>query len=110
MDPLDLRIVEALLDRERTIHQLSKEFYQTNDQHDLRGHNSTLRYHVRKLAEDGLVRKREGRHGPYYVPLDELTHGHAVLVVRGGGGRVELDMGKVLYVERNGQRRLVFLE
>jgi len=110
MDDMDRRIIEALLDRERTIHQLSKLLYKTEDQYALRGHNSTLRYRLGRLAEDGLVRKREGRHGPYYVPLDAITNGDAHLTVTGKGGTLEVELGQVLYTEVNGRRNLVFLE
>lgn len=110
MDDLDRRIIEALLERERTIHQLSKLLYKTEDQYALRGHNSTLRYRLGRLAEDGLVRKRDGRHGAYHVPLDKITYGKAKLTVRGRGGSLEVELGDVLYTEANGRRQIVFLQ
>lgn len=110
MDPLDKTIIESLLEKERTIHQLSKLLYKTTDQYALRGHNSTLRYRLGRLAEDGLVRKRAGRHGTYYVPLDTITYGKAKLTIRGRGGSLDVEMGNVLYTETNGNRQVVFLQ
>lgn len=110
MDPMDVRLIEALLDRDRTIHQLSKFLYKTEDQYELRGHNSTLRYRLGRLAEDGLVQRHAGRHGTYYVPLDRITRGKAKLTVRGRGGSLEVELGDVLYTEVDGRRNLVFLE
>ena len=68
MDPLDRDILLALLTREQTVHQLSKTLYRTTDQTALRGHNSTLTYRLGKLAQEGLVRKKEGRPGPTSCP------------------------------------------
>jgi len=110
MDALDRQILLALLERERTVHDLSKTIYRTSDQRALRGHNSTLTYRLGRLAQEGLVRKREGRHGQYFVPLAEITRGRATLVVNGRGGNLKLDMGDVLYTAVNGHRNLVFLE
>jgi hypothetical protein len=110
MEPVDREILLALLDREQTVHQLSKTIYKTADQYALRGHNSTLTYRLGKLAQEGLVRKREGRSGPYYVPLDNITYGRATVVVKGKGGTLNVEMGRVLYTDSNGHRNLIFLE
>ena len=110
MDPLDRVIIEALLDRDQTVHELSKTIYKTSDQTALRGHNSTLRYRLRSLAEDGLVRKREGRHGRYFVPLDDIVYGHAKVVVQRGRESLEIDLGKVLVTQRDGVNQVLTLK
>jgi hypothetical protein len=110
MDPFDAKIIGALLAAEQTVHQLSKRLYRTEDQRALRGHNSTLRYRLGRLAEDGLVRRRPGRHGTYYVPLGDLIYGTARVVVRSNGSEMSLDLGRVLVTETSGKRQLIVLE
>lgn len=112
MDLLDRQIVLALLDREQSIHQLSKTLYKTTDQWALRRYNSTLRYRLEALSEEGVVRKRDGWHGPYYVPLGDLGVGEGTLrIVDRGGTETVAPMGRVLVsYKETGERVLTFLD
>jgi predicted transcriptional regulator len=101
MDALDSRIIQALLTREATIHELSKV---------LSKRDSALRYRIGQLATEGLVRRKgDGKRSVYFVPLDSITYGKAKLVVATKGGTITLDLGPVLVTERDGLRQIVVL-
>jgi DNA-binding transcriptional ArsR family regulator len=102
MDALDSRIIQALLTREATIHDLSKV---------LSKRDSALRYRIGQLAAEGLVRKRgDGKRSVYFVPLKSITYGKAKLIVTTkGGGTVTLDLGSVFVTERDGLHQVVVL-
>lgn len=101
MDQFDSRIIQALLTRPATIHELSKV---------LSKRDSAIRYRLGRLAEEGLVRKRSnGEKGIYYVPLDEITYGKARIVVATRGGPVTADLGPVLVTDRDGLRQVIVL-
>lgn len=109
MDETDRDIVEALLTREQTAHELSKTLFKTEDQSELRKHYSFLRYRLGRLAEDGLVRRRDARKALYYVPLEDLTYGKARIVIDNGRQSIEFDIGKVIVTEKDGEVTRVLL-
>ena len=109
MDESDRDIIDALLTREQTVHELSKTLFKTDDAWELRKHYSFLRYRLGRLAEDGLVRRRGGRKAVYYVPLEDLMYGKARLLVDNGSNVIELELGKVLVTEKDGEIQTVLL-
>jgi len=103
MDSVDRDLVLALLAKEQTIHQLSKR---------LGKRDSFLRYRLGRLAEDGLVRKRNhGEKGTYFVPLDSITYGKARLVVTVSekGAPIAVELGPVLVTDHDGTRQVIVL-
>lgn len=110
MDAVDRDIILSLLEAEKSVHQLSKAIFKTEDQHELRKHNSFMRYRLGRLAQDGLVRRRDGRHAVYYVPREDMLYGTARLMIDNGESSIELKMGKVLVTEKDGDKRILLLE
>ena len=109
MDETDRDIIEALLDREQSAHELAKAMFKTTDRHELRKRYTFLKYRLGRLAEDGLVRRRDYKPAKYYVPLEDLTYGKAKIVVNNGSQVIELQLGKVLVVEKEGEVTRVLL-
>lgn len=108
MDEKDRDIILSLLDGDKTIHQLSRTLFKTEDQWELRKHNSFLRYRLGRLEQDGLVR-RQGK--SFHVPREDMTIGKARLIIDNGRERIELEMGKILVTEKkDGDRQILLLE
>lgn len=122
MDETDRDIIESLLDREQSIHELAKTLFKTTDRQVLRKRYTFLRYRIGRLAEDGLIRKRKDtgrttRRGEsvgravYYVPLEDMIYGKARLLVDNGTANIiELELGKVLVTEKDGEQRVLLLQ
>lgn len=110
MDSVDRDIVLALLTREQTIHELSKVMLKTSDQHALRAYNSFLRYRLSRLAEDGIVRRRQAVRGVYYVPVEDMILGRATLTVQRKKERLVVEIGDVLVTQRDGLHQIVVLK
>ena len=107
MDTVDVKIVTALLDKERSPHELAKVLYPGSDDWELRKKASFLRYRLGRLAKDGLVRQT-GR--AYRVPLEEMIMGSAKLLVKNGSESFSLDFGKVLVTQdKTGDRQILVL-
>jgi DNA-binding transcriptional ArsR family regulator len=111
MDRKDTEIIDALLTREGTVHEVSKAVYKTRDQNALRRHNSFVRYRLRKLVEDGLVRRRPRKDGKsvYFVPLGDITYGEATVVVRQNGASLAVDLGRALITDKKGGERRILI-
>jgi len=109
MDRKDAEIIDALLNRESTVHELSKALFKTRDQHALRRHNSFLRYRLGKLVDDGLVRCRRQPDGrsTFSVPLEHIAYGPATVVVHHNGSPMAFDLGRALVTDTNGKRRVL---
>lgn len=109
MDETDRDIIEALLEKEHTAHELAKILFKTEDQRELRKHYTFLKYRLGRLAEDGLVRRRNYKPASYFVPLEDLLIGRARIVVDNGSETIELQIGKVIVVEHEGEVSRVLL-
>lgn len=111
MDSTDRDVVEALLERDLTVHELAKTMFKTTDRHELKKHSSFLRYRLGSLAQDGLVQRREtpDRRTVYHVPLESMSYGRGKIVIQDKRGAITLDLGKVLVTQVNGTQQILVL-